>query len=62
MKYGGEEMLSMMVMWYNRVWENQYTPGRWREGVVVNLFKEGDKAGPGNYIRIAVLSSVGKFV
>ena len=40
-KYGGEGMITMMVMMYNWIWENEYTPKRWREGVVVNLFKKG---------------------
>ena len=31
-----------------------------REGVVVSLFKKGDKADPGNYREIALLSTVGK--
>ena len=39
----------MMVMLYNWIWQNEYAHKRWREGVVVNLLKEGDKADPGNY-------------
>ena len=60
MKYGGEGMLTMMVMLYNWIWKNEYAPKRWREGVVVNLFKKGDKADPGNYRGITLLSTVGK--
>ena len=48
-------MLTMMVMLYNLIWKNEYAPRRWREGVVVNLFKKGDKADPGNCIEITVL-------
>ncbi|CAB1105339.1 unnamed protein product [Ectocarpus sp. CCAP 1310/34] len=40
---------------YNRVWKNEYTPSRWREGVAVNLFKKGDKTDPGNYRGITLL-------
>ena len=47
-KHGGEGMLTVMVMLYNWIWKNGYAPRRWREGVVVNLFKKGDKADPGN--------------
>ena len=50
----------MMVMLYNWIWKNEYAPRRWREGVAVNLFKEGDKADPGNYRGTALLSTVGK--
>ena len=53
-------MITMMVMMYNWIWENEYTPKRSREGVVVNLFKKGDKADPGNYRGITLLSTVGK--
>ena len=49
LKYGGEGMITMVVELYNWIWKNEYTPKRWREGVVVNLFKKGDKADPGNY-------------
>jgi len=53
-------MITMMVDLYNWIWKNEYTPKRWREGVVVNLFKKGDKADPGNYRGITLLSTVGK--
>ena len=47
----------MMVMLYNWIWKNEYVPKRWREGVV-NIFKKGDKAGPGNYRETTLLSTV----
>ena len=47
-------------MLYNWIRENEYTPKRWREGVVVSLFKIGDKADPGNCREITLLSTVGK--
>ena len=44
MKYGGEEFSTMMVTLDNWIlWENEYARRRWREGVVVNLFKKADK-------------------
>ena len=52
-------MLAMMVMLYSWIWQNEYAPKRWREGVVVNLFKKGDKACPGNCRGITLLSIVG---
>ena len=51
-------MLTMMVMLYIWIWKNEYSPRRWREGVV-NLFKKGDKAEPGNCRGITLLSTVG---
>ena len=57
MKYGGEGMLSMLVILYNWIWKNEYAPRRWREGVVVNLFSKGDKADPGNHRGKMLLST-----
>lgn len=47
-------------MLYNWIRENKYAPKRRREGVVVNLFKKGDKTDPGNHRGITLLSIVGK--
>ena len=58
-KYGGEGMITMMVMLCNWIWKNEYAPRRWR-GVLANLLKKGDKADPGNYGWITLLSPVGK--
>ncbi|CAB1107530.1 unnamed protein product [Ectocarpus sp. CCAP 1310/34] len=59
MKFGGKGMIQLMVLLYNWVWKNEYTPTRWREGVVVNLRKKGDKTDPGNYRGITLLNTVG---
>ncbi|CAB1107046.1 unnamed protein product [Ectocarpus sp. CCAP 1310/34] len=60
MKCGGKGMIQLMVLLYRWVWKNECTPSRWREGVVVNLFKKGDKTDPGNYRGITLLNTVGK--
>ena len=60
LKQGGEGMINMLVRIFNWIWKHEYAPKRWREGVVVNLFKKGDKADPGNYRGITLLSTVGK--
>ena len=52
-------MLTMTAMLYNGVWQNEYAPRRWREGVVVNVFKEM-KSDPGNYRGITPSSTLGK--
>ena len=44
----------------NWIWKIEYVLRRWREGVVVNLFKKGDKADPENYREVTLLSTVGK--
>ena len=35
-------------------------PPHWREGLIVNLFKKGEKEDPCNYRGITLLSVVGK--
>ena len=35
-------------------------PPQWSEGLIVNLFKKGDKEDPANYRGITLLSVVGK--
>ena len=37
-------MITMTVMLNYWIWENMYAPERWREEIVENLFKNGDKA------------------
>ena len=49
-------MLTMMVTLYNWAWKNEHAPRRRTEGI----FQEVDKAEPGNYSGIALLSTVGK--
>ena len=50
----------MMVKLYNWILKSECPPKRWREGIVVNLLKKGDKGEPGNYRGITLLSTVGK--
>ena len=45
---------------FSRVWREELVPPKWREGLIVNLFKEGDKEDPGNYRGITLLIVVGK--
>ena len=56
--HGVEGMLTIMGMMYKWIWQNEYAPRRWREGVVVNLFKIGDNADPGHSSGITLRSTV----
>ena len=42
-KYGGEPMYEMLLTLFNLVWENECAPSYWREGLIVSLFKRGDR-------------------
>lgn len=59
--YGGEEMLSVMVVMCYWIWGDECSPKKWREdGVVEKLLKNGDMADPRNYGGVMLLSTVGK--
>ena len=37
----------------------EIVPRQWRDGLIVNIFKKGDREDPGNYRGITLLSVVG---
>ena len=51
-------MLTMMVMMYSWVWENEYASEKWVKGVLEILFKKRDKADQGNYLEMTLLRTV----
>ena len=53
-------MVKMLGKLYALIWKEECVPMKWREGLIVSLFKKGDKEDPGNYIGITLLSVVGK--
>ena len=59
LKNGGEVTLTRtMIVMFNLIHKNEHAQKRWRE--VVNIFKKGDKADPGNYGGITLQSTVGR--
>ena len=60
LKYGGSGMIDLLQQLFAVVWREEFVPPQWREGLIVNLFKKGDKEDPGNYRGITLLSVVGK--
>ena len=53
-------MVDLLHQLFKVVWHEETVPKQWREGLIVNLFKKGDKEDPGNYRGITLLSVVGK--
>ena len=53
-------MCEMLLALFNLVWNSEYGPSYWREGLIVSLFKKGDREDPGNYRGITLLNVVGK--
>ena len=53
-------MVCLLEQLFSVVWHEETVPRQWREGLIVNLFKKGDREDPGNYRGITLLSVVGK--
>ena len=60
LKYGSSGMVCLLEQLFSVVWCEELVPRQWREGLIVNLFKKGDKEDPGNYRGITLLSVVCK--
>ena len=58
LKYGSSGMVCLLEQLFSVVWRAELVPRQWREGLIVNLFKKGDKEDPGNYRGITLLSVV----
>ena len=59
-KCGGEVMAKRLLYLFNWLRQRESIPADWQRSVIVNLFKEGDRADPGNYRGIALISCLGK--
>ena len=60
LKYGGVGMVDLLHQLFKVVWHEETVPKQQREGLIVNLFKKGDKEDRGNYKGITLLGVVGK--
>ena len=41
LKYGGVGMVKMLGKLYALIWKEECVPMKWREGLIVSLFKKG---------------------
>ena len=60
LKYGGFGMVDLLEQLFSVIWQEEIVPRQWREGLIVNIFKKGDREDPANYRGITLLSVVGK--
>ena len=60
LKYGGVAMERALYMMFNVFFEKETVPVDWTRGLVVPLYKDGDKYVGDNYRGITLLSVVGK--
>ncbi len=60
LKYGGKALVDMFHRLASVLWATESVLQQWRSGNIVNIFKKGDNANPGNYRGITLLSVAGK--
>ena len=53
-------MCELLLILFNLVWDNDFAPTYWREGLMVRLFKKRDREDPSIYRGITLLNVVGK--
>ena len=60
LKYGGSGMVDLPEQLFSVIWQ-EIVPRQWtEEGLIVNVFKKGDREDPANYRGITLLNVVGK--
>ena len=60
LKSGGTPVKSMLLDLFNIIWRSEKVPTTWRKGVVVSIFKQGDRTDCGNYRPITLLRVLDK--
>ena len=55
LKCGGLGMIEFPHQLFEVIWSEEFVPPQWREGLIVDMFKKGDKEEPGNYKGITAL-------
>ena len=46
LKYGGSGMVDLLEQLFSVIWQEEIVPRQWREGLIVNIFKERGQGGP----------------
>ena len=60
LKIGGEEFKNSLLILFRKVWKEEKIPVDWTRGVIVPIFKDGEKSNVDNYRGITLLSAAGK--
>ena len=53
-------MVNLLEQLFSVIWQEEIVPRQWRDDLIVNIFKKGDREDPSNYRGITLLSVVGK--
>ena len=59
LKYGGAGMVDLLEQLFSVIWQVEIVLREWRDGLIVNIFKKGDREDPGNYRGITLLGVLG---
>eukprot|EP00456_Euglypha_rotunda_P002259 TRINITY_DN1043_c0_g1_i22.p1 TRINITY_DN1043_c0_g1~~TRINITY_DN1043_c0_g1_i22.p1 ORF type:complete len:190 (+),score=3.25 TRINITY_DN1043_c0_g1_i22:121-690(+) len=60
LKEGGEGMKEALLVLFQKIWQEEKIPVDWARGVIVPIYKDGDRKNVDNYRGITLLSVVGK--
>ena len=60
LKSGGEGMKESLLVLFQKMWREERVPVDWARGVIVPIYKDGEKKNVDNYRGITLLSAVGK--
>ena len=60
LKQGGEVMKQSLLILFQKMWEGERIPVDWARGLIVPIFKDGERKNVDNYRGITLLSVVGK--
>jgi endonuclease/exonuclease/phosphatase family metal-dependent hydrolase len=60
LKSGGAAALQVLTDLFNAVWQRECMPSQWRKGVIVSLYKDGDRTACSNYRPITILPVMDK--
>ena len=60
LKAGGDEMTNSLLILFQKMWREERVPKDWARGIIVPLYKDGERRNVDNYRGITLLSVVGK--
>ena len=49
LKYSGSGMVDLLEQLFSVIWQEEIFPRQWREDLIFNIFKNGDREDPANY-------------
>jgi hypothetical protein len=59
---GGEMFLSAIHELINSIWTKEELPGKWKESIIVPIYKMGDETDCNNYCGISVINIIQNFI